>query len=501
MRVVVTAIAALFAAAACAQVWDKPVAPGLTFHMEYDAATPRAIFALRYSLSSPTVQLKPELAQGTIYSDDDSKGRETVSQMVARTGAIAGINADFFPFTGDPLGLMIRNGQLFSEPVKPRAAFGWGTDLISTAVIDWKISLTANGMDPIDVDGIDQQCGPNSCVINGPEAGFALATKPSTCVVMKPDTGLPALIPEGQITCTVQSVFTDSTNVTLGTDAFLVMGEGEKAGYLGALQPGQKVIIEIHTNGMDWSKITNAIGGGPLLVQGGHPFVDWQDEDFKSDFSQVRHPRSAIGRTADGDIWLVAVDGRQAESAGATLEEMADIMVKLSCVDAINLDGGGSTAMNLFGLVLNRPVEKQAGEETVVTERKVANALLIYSDSQPAVDAPAMKIVVPTQVLPTDTPDLTVTKDDGSAVPNTDIIWAASGAAFIDQGGRLHVLHPGTVNVQAHAYGQTINVQITIAQPDVVPPPAKPADKPPKATNKPPLEFLVRLTVLCVLGV
>lgn len=485
MRIITSFVAGLLlVATAGAQVWDKPIAPGLTFHMEYDAATPRTIYALRYSLSSASVRAVPELALGTVYSDDDSKGRETVSQMVARTGAIAGINGDFFPFTGDPLGLMVRNGQLLSEPVKPRAAFGWGNGVIAAGVIDWHITLAGDGMDPIDVDGVNASCGPNSCVINDPMAGIAIASKPAVCVVVKPDKE-PMLGPEGQFLGTVTSVFSDSTNVPLGNDALVIMGQGDKAGYLNALQPGQRITIEVHNEGLDWTKITDVIGGGPLLVQGGHPFVDWQDEDFRSDFAQARHPRTAIGKTVDGDIWVVAVDGRQAGSVGATLDEMAQIMVQFGCTDAINLDGGGSTAMNLFGLVLNRPVEKQVGQEAVVTERKVANGVLFYG-AIPASDGLIYKITVPAKVMTTDSPDLTVNTEDGAAIPNTEIIWAAAGAAFIDQGGRLHVVGPGLANVQARVRGNTISAQITIEQP---PKPetatTTPPTKPPK-TSKPP---------------
>jgi hypothetical protein len=481
MRIVATiAMAAFIVAAASAQVWDKPIAPGLTFHMEYAAPTPRAIFAIRYSPSSASVHASPELAQGKVYADDDSKGRETVSQMVSRTGALGGINGDFFPFTGDPLGLMVRNGQLLSVPVKPRAAFGWGNGAIGVGVINWHITLTADGMAPLDVDGVDQSCAPNSCVINDPQAGLALSSKPATCVVVKPD-GQPMLGPDGQFTGVVQSVFSGSTSVPLGTDALLIMGEGDKSAYLGGLQPGQKITFDVHNEGLDWTKINNAIGGGPLLVQGGHPFVDWQDEGFKPDFAQQRHPRSAVGRTAAGDMWFVAVDGRQAESAGATLDEMATIMVNLGCTDAINLDGGGSTDISLFGMVLNRPVEKQTDQEAVVTERKVANGVLFFGEA-PAPDGSTMKIVVPDKVLATDTVDLTVTKDDGTVVPNNDIIWAASGTAFIDQGGRLHIIGPGTAAVQAHVHGTILSAPITIdPAPAVGAPPVAPI-KPPKNT-------------------
>lgn len=482
MRLAIASAAFLaIAVSTPAQVWDKPVVPGLTYHMEYDATTPRLIYALRFSPSIGNVKAMPELGQGKVYADDDTKGRATVSEMVARTGAIAGINGDFFPFTGRPLGLMVREGQLISEPIKPRAAFGWGGLNSAAGIVNWHMTLVAEGQAPLDLDGIDQQCGPNCCVVNDPSAGIALSQKPATCVVVKIDK--PSLAPEGQFTGEVQSVFADSTSVPLGPDALLVMGEGSKGAYLAGLQPGQKVTFTVETDGLDLSKLTNVIGGGPMLVQNGHAFVDWQDEDFKPDFAQKRHPRSAIGHTKDGDIWVVAVDGRQNGSVGATLDEMAAIMLKLGCVDAINLDGGGSTDMNLFGMVLNNPVEKQAGQEKINNgERKVANGVLFYADPITP-SAETLQIQAPKTIAATDSPDLTVTQDDGRPVSNTDVIWSANGAAFIDQGGRIHVTGSGPVNVMAHVHGQmlttTINVDSTAA-PAATSPAAKPPTKPGK---------------------
>jgi len=448
--------------------------------MEYDATAPRTVYALRITPAAGSVRAVPELAQGKVFTDDDSKGRETISQMVTRTGAIGGINGDFFPFTGDPLGLMVRNGQLLSEPVKARAAFGWGDLMSAASVINWHITLQAEGLDPLEVDGIDQSCPLNGCVINDATAGMAICSKPAVSVVVKCDQ--PSLPPNGQLVGIVQTVFDGSTSVPIGDGSFIVMGEGDKAAYLNSLRPGQKITFNVQTQGFDWSKITHAIGGGPMLLQNGHPFVDWQDEDFRPDFANSRHPRSAVGRTLQGDMWFVAVDGRQPSSIGATLDEMATIMQQLGCQDAINLDGGGSTDINLFGLVLNRPVEKEAGQEQVTTERKVANGVLIYGD-RPQPDESTYKIMAPTSVLTTDAPDLTVTKDDGSAVPNTDVIWASAGAAFIDQGGRLHCSAAGNATVQAFVHGQVISAVVAITQPTPPTTPPKTAAKPVKVNK------------------
>src|SRR5262249_12901259 len=95
-----------------------------------------------------------------------------------------------------------------------------------------------------------------------------------------------------------------------------------------------------------WTDIEQAVGGGPWLVRGGQIAVDADDARFsRADFTDRRHPRTAVGVTADGKLLLVTVDGRTAGSRGATLPEMAGIMQRQGAVNAINLDGGGSTTM------------------------------------------------------------------------------------------------------------------------------------------------------------
>ena len=74
-----------------------------------------------------------------------------------------------------------------------------------------------------------------------------------------------------------------------------------------------------------------------------------------------------------GQMWFVAADGRdQNYSIGLTLPELAAEMQKLGCTEAICLDGGGSTAMVINGILVNRPSDG--------IERRVANALVVVSD-------------------------------------------------------------------------------------------------------------------------
>lgn len=71
-----------------------------------------------------------------------------------------------------------------------------------------------------------------------------------------------------------------------------------------------------------------------------------------------KNPRSAIGYTEDNNLILVAVDGREGSSVGMTLMQLANFMKSAGCVNAMNLDGGGSTVMYVDGKVVNNPQVK-----------------------------------------------------------------------------------------------------------------------------------------------
>ena len=78
---------------------------------------------------------------------------------------------------------------------------------------------------------------------------------------------------------------------------------------------------------------------------------------FDSDITVGRHPRAALGRTRDGRLLAVACDGRSGDEAGLTLGELAEALVALGAVQALNLDGGGSTSLVCRGRLRNEPRE------------------------------------------------------------------------------------------------------------------------------------------------
>ena len=109
---------------------------------------------------------------------------------------------------------------------------------------------------------------------------------------------------------------------------------------------------------------------GPVLLAGGEPVPIAGDR-----FNTNRHPRTAAGRRADGTVVLVVADGRNKQAAGLTMAELQQVMTDLGCVDAINLDGGGSTAMVVGGTVVNHPSDNKQFDNA--GERPVANAIVV----------------------------------------------------------------------------------------------------------------------------
>lgn len=105
--------------------------------------------------------------------------------------------------------------------------------------------------------------------------------------------------------------------------------------------------------------IKEAISFTPTLVVDGEPHIS------DNSLSGI-HPRTAIGQKADGSIIFLVIDGRKGFKLGASIKDMQNIMLQLGAVNAMCLDGGGSTTMYYNNEVINRP-SCVTGERAVPT--------------------------------------------------------------------------------------------------------------------------------------
>ncbi|MFW5697221.1 MAG: phosphodiester glycosidase family protein [Fimbriimonadaceae bacterium] len=442
--------------------WEKIVVPGLKYRMERDLVTPRLVHILELDRDAANLSLRPALANEQVWDRSELRGRATLSRVMEQTGAIAGVNADFFAWNGDPLGLMMLDGELLSRPDANRAAFLWGPEGADVRDFETNIVFGWEGGTPLRVFGINEEAGANMAVLNTPRAGLALSRNPALHALIDLDS---TIGPNGVYRGTFRYFVADETEVEVEPGQVVLTATGTPAQQLLRMERGSTVSIQTNTEGLDAERFPYAIGGGPMLINDGEINVPWRQGNFQSDFAERRHPRTAIGIKADGDLLLVAVDGRQSMSDGATLSEIARIMRRLGAVEALNLDGGGSTSLNVGGVNLNRLRE---------SERPISNALLIFGPS--IVDQNRFVIQGAPRMSTEEARDYRLVDGRGRLIPNHQIFWSATGAAWIDQGGRLRPIEAGIAIVRALYQGQVAEVQVVVEAPEPVEDP--PVDRP-----------------------
>lgn len=291
-----------------------------------------------------------------ILSNDMINGVETVSAMAKHSKAIATVNGSYFANNGEIIGLMKVDGQLISSSSIPRTALGIMVDntfIMDQVAYQGQVDLPKGTK--LKIDGINRQRGDNELIVyNGYYNGTTGTNSYGTEIVVK----------EGKVSAI------GTGNGVLFADTTILSAHGKAAQALASLKVGDEVKVT-HTVGAEWDKTLHILGAGPMLVKNNSIYLTTKLEGFGSDVAGGRAPRTAVGLTKEGHLLLVVVDGRQVYSAGLTLLEMALFMQDLGAVNAMNLDGGGSSSMVINDKVVNKPSDGK--------ERKVGNALAVTS--------------------------------------------------------------------------------------------------------------------------
>ena len=139
-------------------------------------------------------------------------------------------------------------------------------------------------------------------------------------------------------------------------------------------RPGSPDSILNFRRSKHWDVI-EALHAGPVLINDGKIYVSVEEEVFFNTPVAGVQPRSAIGYTKNDELIMIVVDGRQVKSRGVYLEELAIMMHDLGCIEALNLDGGGSSALLVQNKLINRPL----GSGSI---RKIMSAISISVDKK-----------------------------------------------------------------------------------------------------------------------
>ncbi len=298
--------------------------------------------------------LSPVLAKNQI------QGRATLAQMSKKLDEIAMINASYFMPSGSLIGVTKIDDEIVGVDDYYRSAIGidYGGGVIFGRV-RYQGGVHFYGSE-IDIDGVNCERGENALVLYNRYFGKTTGTN---------NFGIEVVVQDG----TIMAINRRKGNNVIPQDGYIISAHGTAATFFDSAQVGDSIRInqKIFSDDKQLRKYPTIIGAGPRLVKDGTIAVNAIEEKFPNDIRVGRAPRSAFGVNEYGDYIFAVVDGRQAHSRGCTLEEWANILLKnFGAVNAINLDGGGSTELIVKDSLVNKPSDGR--------ERLIGSALAIF---------------------------------------------------------------------------------------------------------------------------
>ena len=311
---------------------------------------------------------KTKLSLGRAF--DRGVGTETPSSIAARRGALAATNGGYFRtdgiYKGEPAGILALAGKLLSEPARKRPGLAVantaGKTRLAVVDVDFGAEVVPAKGARRRVNGVNRPRLDDELILYTPEFNRTTLTGTS---------GAEAVVTGGRI----RSVRDGQGDAVIPPGGWVVSGHGaSRAWVLKNMKEGTRAELKSRVRLRPSPPFAPefVLGGGPRLVKGGRPAAGSDPGIYPEGFAAARHPRTAAGVRADGRILLVTVDGRQPEmSVGMTIAELAALLIELGAVEAVNMDGGGSTAMVVRGRVVNSPSD-------LTGERPVGDALLVF---------------------------------------------------------------------------------------------------------------------------
>ena len=300
------------------------------------------------NLSSPSVSVR------TAMVDNHLGATSKFSDIVAASGAEVVINGNFFEAYNDskfPIGHVMADGA-FLYGVSGLSSVGF-TDQnemrIGRPAIFFYVKSNGTTWACYELNSRAQSS--NTSVLYTPAFG--------TTVAISCD-GIATTIEDGKITSS-QPVSAGSSAVIPANGYLMFFGNDfastsyYKSPRVGKTATITSELMKKDTNGFTTDGITNLVSGAPRLVEGGAICTTLEPGFQEARFTTAVTPRTAIGKLADGNMVIVS-------TSAASVQQLRELMLQLGCVDAVNLDGGASTALAYQGKVI-----RQAGRELTVT--------------------------------------------------------------------------------------------------------------------------------------
>lgn len=292
-----------------------------------------------------------------VWYGDTVVGTASLSSAAAQLEAqgyrvVAGINGGFFNSDGTAVGLLVSGGVIRCLDQWNYAMVGFcadGSVFIDSSTITKTVSWTdeSGAAVSLSLTAINESRANGGLYLFSEDFGTSMKnTVSGVDVVLEPVVSGQQLTMNSTMTLRVVSV-TDSTQEGVGYSNTIPAGcfvltankncEDSLLDPLRALSEGDEITLAVSGGDERWADAVYGLTGLYSLVENGQAV---------SGLEAGSAPRTAIGVKADGSMVLYTIDGRQSGySIGATYTQVANRLIELGCVQAVALDGGGSTTI------------------------------------------------------------------------------------------------------------------------------------------------------------
>jgi hypothetical protein len=306
------------------------------------------VFWLEVNLRQRGIKVRPIF---TNYPQS-IKGTTSLLQMADKSQVAGAINAGFFNRVNQlSLGAIRFENRWLSGPILNRGAIAWNENGdIRIARLNLQETIITQGGSRFSVIRVNSAHVEEGIARYTPEWGenYTPFSEDEFIVTIEGD----------KVTRHSPGGAKEKNNFTIPKKGYILVLRSLPSA-IEQLVIGSNVRGESETNPPEFNRFPYIVGGGPVLVQNSQIVLDAKAEKFNAVYQIQTALRSGIGKTASGNLLIVAVHNR-AGGSGPTFAEFAQIMQKMGAIDALNLDGGSSTSLYLGGELLDRPSQTAA---------------------------------------------------------------------------------------------------------------------------------------------
>ncbi len=344
-------------------LYHAPIGPGTTqTSLRVTGAYNLNVFYTTTDLTHPNVEMRVAPANNNSLAGGAAVSKMAQNNTTDEVQYFAGVNADFFG-NSKPIGSTVINNEIWYA--NNNGWTGWAIDANKKTLVgasSFSGTVTSSTGTSHALTTINNARYEDNLIIYSKKYGTTTGTNDYGYeVVITPVDG--GVLSMGEVKMTVAETPHTKGSTTIPAGSYVLSGHGTAAAFVSGLTQGETITINTQMKlGETTILPTQMAGGQPMILSGGEVL----STETALDHLTALNPRTAVGYDATGTkLVLLVVDGRSTASQGCVSKVLADIMREVGCSEAMNFDGGGSSA--LYTKVLGVRNDPSDGKERAVT--------------------------------------------------------------------------------------------------------------------------------------